>query len=507
MLHCMRHPPTLHSGDIDWKSVRLLLFSADDAFRFLVRQTFRKLNIREVLSTSIAADATPFMAQAPEIGVVDLETDPEAGQAFLERVRAADADMPVLVVARSNDRAVMHPALALGIEGVLPKRVSGHELSHRVVQTLKAPHRMPAPPQAAPKPHIVLAKPAATQVKPEAPPPGAVGAPAPADSDALKRELAALTAKLGQSPVVGSGPHSTATISGGGGFSSGGAISGGKLADSDFTSHTKPSAGTLLADDFPASSTKVGGGKLEFGDFEAPAAKVTGGKLGDDAAVQAPPRDQSIELRRSKADDEAARRRAEAAKAKWKELLEEAGHESRTGKDVAALNVDAIVADHVLWLTSKGAEGKRATFQGMDLAGADLSGTVLANATFRDVDMSDSFLVESRLDGADFRYAVLGAANLGKANLGVAQLRHADLRLANLEGASLRGADLSGARLGGAKLAGADFTGVTLISADLREADLSQVENLRQSQVDKAVCDMETRLPPGVFRPRVNQDL
>ncbi|MBF0325850.1 MAG: pentapeptide repeat-containing protein [Alphaproteobacteria bacterium] len=511
----MRHPPTLHSGDIDWKSVRLLLFSADDAFRFLVRQTFRKLNVRDVLSTSVAADAQTFMGQSPDIALIDLETDPTAGFACLERVRGADAEIPVLVVARSDDKALMHPALKAGIEGAVPKRVSGHELAHRVSQTLKTPKRLPAPAEIKPRPPIVLEKVPPTPVKVEAAAPTAATAAAgPADGDALKRELAALTAKLGQSPVV-SGKAPGGTMTGGhGGTIGSGSMGGGSSAPvrpgggtyggADLPAAKGAGGGGLLVDDRPAASVKSGG-KLDFDDFAVVAPKVSGGKLIEDDGPAPAKRDQAIELRQD-ARDQAAKKRAEDAKAKWKELLEEAGHETRTGKDVAALNVDAIVAEHGLWLTSKGGEGKRATFQGMDLAGADLSGAILANATFREVDLSDAHLVESRLDGADFRYAVMGAANLARAELGVAQLRHADLRLANLEGANLRGADLSGARLAGSKLEGADFGGVTLISADLCEADLSKVENLKQSQVEKALCDMKTKLPPGIFRPRKDED-
>ncbi|MBV5323915.1 MAG: pentapeptide repeat-containing protein, partial [Rhodospirillaceae bacterium] len=83
---------------------------------------------------------------------------------------------------------------------------------------------------------------------------------------------------------------------------------------------------------------------------------------------------------------------------------------------------------------------------------------------------------------------------------GVAALRHAKLRLSNMENTILRGCDLSGATLTGARLAGADFKGAILIGADLREADLSKVEGLTSGQIEKSLCDMSTRLPPGVMR-------
>jgi uncharacterized protein YjbI with pentapeptide repeats len=252
--------------------------------------------------------------------------------------------------------------------------------------------------------------------------------------------------------------------------------------------------GTLGADDL-APVKKSAGGKLDEADIVA--AKPKGGAW--EALAAAAPA--ALKLK-PKARDDDARRAEDAAKAKWQELLAEHGHKRRTGTDVAGLDVTAFVAAHLEWLASKGSSGKRASLTGMDLAGADLARTVLANATFREADLSDACLAESRLDGADFRYAKLGAADLTGANLGVAQLRHADLRLANLEGANLRGADLSGARLRGARLAGADFSGATLVGTDLSEADLSQVDTLVQAQIDKAIFDMKSKLPPGLLRPR-----
>ncbi|NQV55663.1 MAG: response regulator [Rhodospirillales bacterium] len=42
------------------------------------------------------------------------------------------------------------------------------------------------------------------------------------------------------------------------------------------------------------------------------------------------------------------------------------------------------MADHALWLTSKGAKGQKANFRGADLSGMDLSGAELASAGLRD---------------------------------------------------------------------------------------------------------------------------
>lgn len=421
----------LHSGDIDWKGIRVLLFSRDDSFRFLVRQTFRKLNVREILSTSVAADATTMMGQVPDIALLDPDGDMEQAGAFLERVRKADAEMPVLLMGASSDKPLLARFLPLGLEGVVPKRVSGHELTHRVAGALKNPQRLPAP--AAVKPDCPLDHPV-TPVPP--PPPVASAAPVTVDKPVPSSSSpppATVTAKPYQPPPGLDG--------------------------------RKPSAGRL-----------------------------------DDSDIASAPQRKSRDYDLVE-DDSEARRLAEKRKKRWLEELARDGKKPKKGKDVAALDVSAIVAAHGQWLVSKGAEGQRAVFNKMDLGGADLSGAILANASFREADLSDAFLAESRLDGADFRYAVLGAAQLGGANLGVAQLRHADLRLANLEGSCLRGADLAGAKLSRAKLAGADLSGAILMGADLTQADLSKVENLSQSQVEKTLCDLETKLPPGLTRP------
>jgi len=424
----------LHSGDIDWKGIRVLLFSRDDSFRFLVRQTFRKLNVREILSTSVSADATPMMGQVPDIALLDPDGDVDQALAFLERVRKADADMPVLLMGSSSDKTLLGRFLPLGLEGVVPKRVSGHELTHRVNDALKNPKRLPVP---------VAAKPDSPLDQPVTPPP-----PPPP----VAKSVAVTVDKSALAPSPAS-PSQMAVFQ---------------------PSTYQPPPGL------------VGG-------------KPSGGKLDDaDIAAKAPRKSRDYDLVE---DDAEARRLAEKRKKRWLEEMARDGKKPKTGKDVAALDVSAIVAAHAQWLVSKGAEGQRAVFNKMDLGGADLSGAVLANASFREADLSDAFLAESRLDGADFRYAVLGAAQLGGANLGVAQLRHADLRLANLEAACLRGADLAGAKLSRAKLAGADLSGAILMGADLTQADLSKVENLVQSQVEKTLCDLETRLPPGLSRP------
>jgi hypothetical protein len=95
------------------------------------------------------------------------------------------------------------------------------------------------------------------------------------------------------------------------------------------------------------------------------------------------------------------------------------------------------------------------------------------------------------------RHASLRFATLSGANLEMADLSDADLSDARLDGANLSGADLSGAVLDRADFAGARLGGVNLSGASLLEA-----RNLTQMQIDEALGDALTVLPPHLVRPR-----
>ncbi len=78
-----------------------------------------------------------------------------------------------------------------------------------------------------------------------------------------------------------------------------------------------------------------------------------------------------------------------------------------------------------------------------------------------------------------------------------------DLKKVNLSGADLSGSDLSGSDLGWADLSGADLRrtdlrGTRLIFADLTGADLRGAKGLSRRQVEEAITDKATRLPPGL---------
>ena len=479
----------------DWGTIRLIVYSLDDQFRFLVRSTFRKVSVAEVLTTSVASDVAQFMAQGPHVALVDLESDPIGGLAALTTIRSKDKKIPVLVAAGSERADFVLNARDHGIEGIVPKPISGHELLHRVSSAIDKPQRLAAV-QRVVRPHVVLD---VSRMHPE-------------PVAALAPSVVALTPKVSPAhaagnPMNGAAPRPIVHNQGGGG-----AIAGAVAGSGNVGLAAKPGGGGRYGDgDLPVAAAKSGGGT--YGDDVGAAGPVpapkASGTYGDDLP---PPKVKSsvpldavtppVDEEKRKREALAKAEKAAKAKAEWEETLAEAHHQKREGEDVIGFDVESVVAAHRKWLETKGAEGSRANLDGTDLAGVDLGGVVLASAGLRRTDLSDANLAETRLDGADLRYATLSAANCSSAGFGVAQLRHADLRLANLENASLRGADLSGARLGGAKLNGADFDGVTLVQTDLREADLSKVENLKQSQLDKATGDSTTRLPPGLrMRP------
>jgi uncharacterized protein YjbI with pentapeptide repeats len=82
-----------------------------------------------------------------------------------------------------------------------------------------------------------------------------------------------------------------------------------------------------------------------------------------------------------------------------------------------------------------------------------------------------------------------------------ADLIGADLNNAGLKGANLRGARLIGAGLRRADLSLADLAGADLRGADVRGAGLATSLFLTQSQLDAAMGDIGTRLPPSLARP------
>jgi len=153
---------------------------------------------------------------------------------------------------------------------------------------------------------------------------------------------------------------------------------------------------------------------------------------------------------------------------------------------VERAELDKIVADHSLWLDSRGDEGQRADFSGADLSRADLRGANLYGVDFSRANLTGANLSAAFLSRAKFSAANLTGGNLVGAFLSTARLGDADLSGANLSGANLSGANLSGADLSGANLSDANLIGAflspselgpsKLIRADISGADLTDAD-------------------------------
>lgn len=165
------------------------------------------------------------------------------------------------------------------------------------------------------------------------------------------------------------------------------------------------------------------------------------------------------------------------------------------------LNLLQVLDDHLQWLESEGAKGKKATLSGKDLYGATLNRADLTRATLRRVILAAALCKKTNFQGADLSRSDLSEGDFSGADFGVAKLRFASLGKANLHGAHLRGTDLSGADLRGANLTVADLAGAILMDADLRGTDLHRSMGLTQDQLNRAIADETTRPPKGLRLP------
>ena len=101
------------------------------------------------------------------------------------------------------------------------------------------------------------------------------------------------------------------------------------------------------------------------------------------------------------------------------------------------------------------------------------------------------------LSRADLSGSALEQATLIEANLVDAVLVEADLSQARMENADLRGANLSNANLDQT-----DLKDVLLRHATLSGAQLQRARNLTQAQIDQAIGDENTKLPPELIVPQ-----
>ena len=119
----------------------------------------------------------------------------------------------------------------------------------------------------------------------------------------------------------------------------------------------------------------------------------------------------------------------------------------------------------------------------------------LSNAQFTGASLIDSDLTQSTLEHAIFNRAVLEQANLAFAKLNGSDFRHASLIGANLLNAELEDADFSFS-----DLSHVNFEGAWLEQTNLVGADLSHAKNLTQAQLNQAITDSTTKVPPQFQR-------
>ena len=215
--------------------------------------------------------------------------------------------------------------------------------------------------------------------------------------------------------------------------------------------------------------------------------------------------------------------------------------------------IEQLVANHQLWLSSEGSEGERfdrpganliyGAFLLADLRRAILRDACLINANLRETDLSDADLTGANLEGASMVNVNLTGATLDRANLAKSvapgihleaadltnarlnssnllsavvvncELRGADFSDANIAGGSIRESCLDGSNMSDAKLMLTNLTGTTFIGADfnraivfgtifdqtdLRDADLRSAQGLTPEQLDVAYGNPGTLLPESL---------
>ena len=110
-------------------------------------------------------------------------------------------------------------------------------------------------------------------------------------------------------------------------------------------------------------------------------------------------------------------------------------------------------------------------------------------------------LKKVNLAGLELPFVDLNQFYLYKSDLSGCRLDDANFYQADLTDARCTGARVKDACLCGADFSGADMGSAVLDGARLYGTNLSGCGNLTQEQIEKALGDDDTRLPPGLIRP------
>jgi uncharacterized protein YjbI with pentapeptide repeats len=129
--------------------------------------------------------------------------------------------------------------------------------------------------------------------------------------------------------------------------------------------------------------------------------------------------------------------------------------------------------------------------QRLNLHWADLHGAKLEGAHLQRVDLNEAYLWGANLDNAHLEGAQFMHSHLEGAQFSNSHLQGVDLRWAHLDEAVFSDTQLNGALMHGAHLDGTSLDG----------ADLTLAQGLTQKQLDSAIGDTTTKLPPGLVMP------
>ena len=429
----------------------------DNQFRVWTRGLFKTKNVAEIVSAPNHLDARSLLySHDLHIALVDLGPEEPGGLSLLKWLRDRKSspcpELPVLVVVRNIDRERLRRACEFGINGVLRVPSPADSVLEMVSSVIAKPRRLQWSGQEAPSARSGNGA-------------GAETNGAAASSPSVYR------------PPAGGGS---------GGVYAGGVGKGMALGDSDPI--------PLVDDPPPAKPVEP----IETIGLEVapPSAKV----MIEAIEVAEPP----SKLKQEGAWAESlAETEEKTAKAKQKrdeqDDLELASAAEKPRHQPVGLDMEKILQDHALWVSSAGSQGVRINMEGEDLSGQSMRQAILTSAIMRSCDLSGSDCTEAQMQGVDLRYSEIIGGTLVNCNLAVARLRHTRLNGCLMESANLKGADLAGADLSGANLDQVDVTGANFLGANLSGADLSSVIGLTQAQLARVMGDMETKLPPGRF--------
>mgnify|MGYP005647499543 FL=1 len=425
--------------------IKVLILDKNPEFHDVVSKAVAGIQLTNLRCCASVEDALQLLngEWLPDLIIMEIDMGGAVGLNFLSQIRAgktpADENLPIVIMTRNIEPATAFRACEIGFEHFIRKPFDDEALQKRVVSVLEKPRR------------FVISK-------------GFFGPSRRNPSNVTNYQGEERRGANGRPTIKEAPPPKVVK------------------APNHIETGGKSSLNGAVIDDGP-----------EVPDTVSEIDSAMAAAVSDETREQlkAAPKPAPVKPLKPKAQKE-----AEPEKEKI-ELVAAPKERDDGGNPDRAAEIAAKLESHAEWLQTHGAKGEKADFADQDLSGADLSEANLSNANLRSADLQDANLARANLFDADLRSANLSGANLGEADIHNANLRHANLKSAQMQEAELRAADLSGANLEGAQMAGVDFKDVNFLSTNIQGADL-QGANLTQKQIDKAIGDASTLLPPGI---------